>query len=338
MQKENVLVTGASGEVGYGLIVKLAEKKKYKIVALDKDKLDDELKPHIDEFVLGSVLNKGLLAAIIKNHNINLIFHLAAILSTAAERSPELAHRVNVEGTLNSLEFANKKSFEQKRAIKFIFPSTIAVYGLPDIKTKLKAGPLSEEQYNTPTTIYGANKLYCELLGQYYSNYYRRLTSKPNSSKLDFRCLRFPGIISATTQPTGGTSDYAPEMIHTVAKGESYETFVRPDTKIPFIVMPDAVRALITIAEAPKENLKRSVYNVSGFTASAQDIENLVTKVFPETAVSYNPDKARQAIVDSWPATIDNSHAQADWGWSPDYDIEKAFKDYLIPEITSFPP
>jgi len=181
--------------------------------------------------------------------------------------------------------------------------------------------------------MYGVNKLYCELLGVYYSKYYKLLEPRPEGVLLDFRCLRFPGIISALTLPTGGTSDYAPEMIHSAAKGQGYESFVRPDTAIPFMVMPDAIKALVGLTNAPKEKLTQEVYNVSAFSATAEDIAKLVNNVFPDSSISYKPDLNRQKIVDSWPTDIDDSKARSDWSWKPDYDINSAFKNYLIPEI-----
>lgn len=328
---ESTLITGANGEVGHSLIPALSEKK-HKVIALDVSALDEEIKPCVSEAVKGSVLNKSLLHDLISKNEITTIFHSAAILSTAAEKNPEKAHSVNVGGCATLLEIANHTGRKEGRVIKVIFPSTIAVYGLPNLETKMRAGALVEEEYNFPITIYGANKLYCEMLGRYYSNHYSLLTTH-NQRHIDFRCVRFPGILSAITIPSGGTSDYAPEMIHTAAQGENYEAFVRPDTIIPFLTMPDAVRALITIAKVPKEKLKRNVYNVSGFSATTKDIENLVTKVFPKTAVSYNPDEGRQKIVDSWPAALDDSAARGDWGWKANHDLETTFSNYLIPEI-----
>jgi nucleoside-diphosphate-sugar epimerase len=180
--------------------------------------------------------------------------------------------------------------------------------------------------------MYGISKLYCENLGNYYSKNYKML--EPDIIRfLDFRCVRFPGLISAITVPSGGTSDYGAEMIHTAAQGENYESFVREDTTLPFMVMPDAVKALITIANADKSKLTRSVYNVNSFSISAEEIAEMVLKVFPNTAIDYNPHPIRQKIVDSWPAAVDDSLARRDWGWQPDYDIKKAFEEYLIPEI-----
>jgi len=329
---ETILITGANGEIGHGLILELAKLKKYNILALDKIELDSVLKPFVSETIVADILDRQILENLFDNHKISIIFHLAALLSTAAEKDPERAHDVNVNGTHQILSVANHIGINQKRTLKFIFPSTIAVYGLPNLKIKNSVGAIKEDQFTTPITMYGINKLYCEMLGKYYSSNYAMLKGN-HFSVIDFRCVRFPGIISAITIPSGGTSDYAPEMIHSAAKGEGYESFVRPDTIIPFMVMPDAIKALIMLSEAPKEKLTQYVYNVSGFSASAQEIAELVNKVFPDSAISFAPDTQRQKIVDSWPAAIDDSAAKKDWGWKADYDMQKAFSEYLIPEI-----
>src|SRR5262249_53066147 len=143
--------------------------------------------------------------------------------------------------------------------VLFVYPSSIAAYGLPDFDTKMRAGRVHEDEYAHPTTMYGCNKLYCEQLGRYYARYYKRLSADA-IPRVDFRAVRFPGLISAVTVPSGGTSDYAPEMIHAGAKGQAYDCFVRPDTTIPFMAMPDAIGALLAVAAAPRERLSRTAY------------------------------------------------------------------------------
>ncbi len=329
---EKVLVTGANGEVGHGIIPILSKDKNLEVIALDIKEIDKTLKPFVQEMIVADILDGTVIENLLNDHKITTVFHLAAILSTGAEKDPERAHSVNVDGTANLLAAINKAGRNEKRVIKFIFPSTIAVYGLPSIEAKNKAGSIKEGDFLHPITMYGINKLYCEMLGIYYSTHYSLLTTNIERN-IDFRCVRFPGIISALTIPTGGTSDYAPEMIHSAAKGEGYESFVRPDATIPFMVMPDAAKVLIQLTEVPKEKLTQKIYNVSGFVAKAEEIAQLVNKVFPDSSISYNPDVNRQRIVDSWPANIDDSKARSDWGWKPDYDIQKAFNEYLIPEI-----
>ena len=149
---------------------------------------------------------------------------------------------MNVEGTLQLLEFAQRQGESHGRPVVFVYPSSIAAYGLPDAATRARAGAVAEDDYNQPTTMYGCNKLYCEQLGRYYARFYKQLAAERAAGRVDFRCLRFPGLISAITMPAGGTSDYAPEMIHAAAQGEPYACFVRPDTRIPFMAMPDGDR------------------------------------------------------------------------------------------------
>ena len=335
MKKQFVLVTGANGEIGHGLIPALSHIGNYEITALDVNQLDNSLKPYVNASIKTSVLDKNKCRRLIYNEKIDIVFHLAAILSTKAESNPETAHEVNVDGTINLLDLLNEKSRLKKQRIKFIFPSSIAAYGLPSLKAKLKAQKVNEQEFISPITIYGINKLYCEALGYYYDNYYKMLEQKPKSHHIDFRCLRFPGIISAKTIPSGGTSDFAPEMVHSAAQGKNYQSFVRADTKIPFMVMPDATRALIMLSSTPRQKLSRPVYNVAAFSVSAKKIASLVKKSFPDFKINYKVDEARQKIVDSWPAAIDDKHARNDWQWKPSYNLNSAFKEYLIPEIRS---
>jgi nucleoside-diphosphate-sugar epimerase len=180
--------------------------------------------------------------------------------------------------------------------------------------------------------MYGCNKLYCEHLGRYYARHYKQLAAEP-IARVDFRCVRFPGLISAQTVPSGGTSDYAPEMIHAAAKGEPYACFVRPDTRIPFMAMPDAVEALLQLAAAPRQRLSRTAYNLSAFSPTAEQVRDVVVSAFPDAQITWAVDAKRQGIVDSWPAEVDDSAARADWCFAPHYDFAKAFDEYLIPTI-----
>ncbi|HXT33521.1 MAG TPA: NAD-dependent epimerase/dehydratase family protein, partial [Vicinamibacterales bacterium] len=187
--------------------------------------------------------------------------------------------------------------------------------------------------YLHPTTMYGCNKLYCEMLGDYYARHYKQLAAETASGRVDFRCVRFPGLISALTVPSGGTSDYAPEMIHAAAKGEAHACFVRPDTRIPFMAMPDGIEALLRLAAAPRDRLQRTAYNVGAFNPSAEQIRDVVLSAFPGAAITFAVDRKRQAIVDSWPEDVDDSAARRDWDFQPRYDFARAFSEYLIPTI-----
>jgi nucleoside-diphosphate-sugar epimerase len=192
---------------------------------------------------------------------------------------------------------------------------------------------VKEGEFLNPITIYGVSKLACENLGNYFSKNYRLLGEIDRENLIDFRCIRFPGLLSPDTVPSGGTSDYGPEMVHAAAQGKSYECFVRPDSTIPFMAMADAADILIKLAEAPKKDLQSCVYNVAGFCVSAEEIANEVKKFFPKFNVTYKINPERQRIVDSWPIDVDDTNAQRDWGWKKKYDFEKTFSEYLVPKI-----
>ena len=333
MRKPVVLITGASGEIGHGLIERLAEDSSRGIVTLDLAPLEPALARNVQREVVGSILDQPALDRILSEFEVDLVFHLAALLSTRSEFSPRTAHEVNVEGTLNLLEFAQREAESHGRPVTFLYPSSIAAFGLPSLEVKRAAGRVREDQFTHPTTMYGCNKLYCEQLGDYYARFYKRLSAEPHSGRVAFRAVRFPGLISAVTVPSGGTSDYAPEMIHAAAKGEPYACFVRPDTRIPFMAMPDGVDALLKLAAAPRSALTLSAYNLGAFAPTADEVRAEVLRAFPGAQVSYQIDEKRQGIVDSWPEDVDDSAARRDWGFAPRYDFGSAFRDYLIPAI-----
>lgn len=328
---KTILITGVNGEIGHGLVKKLSGEN-YKIVALDISIPDENVNSKVFKFVQGDILDTGLLENLFREYKFETVFHLAAMLSTSAERDPVKAHHVNTDGSINLLSIAEKYARLSEKSIVFIFPSSIAVYGMPNQEIKQKAGKVKEDEYNLPATMYGCNKLYIEMLGNYFKRYYEK-HKKTDRSFLDFRCVRFPGIISADTLPSGGTSDFGPEMLHAAAQNKAYECFVREDSKIPFMVMPDAVKALIVLAKVPKSRIKTHVYNVGSFTISAKEIESYAKKSLHPIKVTYKPHQKRQAIVDSWPEDVDDSKARADWGWSPEFGKSLAFEKYLIPAI-----
>jgi nucleoside-diphosphate-sugar epimerase len=333
MRKPVVVITGAGGEIGHGLIDRLAEQGDRRIVTIDVSRLEDSIARKVDREITGSIVDKALLERVMAEFEVDRIFHLAALLSTRSEFTPVAAHEVNVEGTLHLLEFAQHEAESHGRPVVFIYPSSIAAYGLPGLQVKSDAGRVSEDQYLHPTTMYGCNKLYCEMLGDYYARHYKQLAAETASGRVDFRCVRFPGLISALTVPSGGTSDYAPEMIHAAAKGEAHACFVRPDTRIPFMAMPDGVEALLRLAAAPRDRLQRTAYNVGAFNPSAEQIRDVVLSAFPGAAITFAVDRKRQAIVDSWPEDVDDSAARRDWDFQPRYDFDRAFSEYLIPTI-----
>lgn len=333
MRKPVVLITGAGGEIGHGLIERLAADASRAIVTLDVNPLEPALASKVQREITGSILDRGLLERVLAEFEVHLVFHLAALLSTRSEFTPVTAHQVNVEGTLNLLEFAQHEAESHGRPVVFMYPSSIATYGLPDRETKARAGRVHEDEWLQPMTMYGCNKLYCEQLGRYYARFYKQLSAETHSGRIDFRSVRFPGLISAATVPSGGTSDYAPEMIHSAAKGEPYACFVRPDTRIPFLAMPDAVDALVALAAAPRARLTRTAYNVRAFNPSAEEIREVVLRAFPTADIVWRTDARRQGIVDSWPSDVNDDAARRDWGFSPRYDFNGAFGEYLIPTI-----
>ncbi len=332
MRTSSVLVTGANGEIGHGLITRLAETRR-SIVTIDIAPLEPALARLVRREFTGSITDTGLLERVLSEFEIDLVFHLAALLSTRSEFTPISAHEVNVEGTLNLLEFSHHEGESHGRPVVFLYPSSIAAYGLPDLETKMRAKRVREDEWNTPTTMYGCNKLYCEHLGRYYACHYKQLAAESTARRVDFRCVRFPGLISALTVPSGGTSDYAPEMIHSAARGEPYACFVRPDTRIPFMAMPDAIEALLRLASVPRARLTRTAYNVMAFNPTAEEICDVVTRWFPHASMTWDVDVKRQRIVDSWPAEVDDTAARRDWGFAPRYDFARAFDEYLFPTI-----
>jgi len=334
MRKQVVLVTGANGEMGHGLIEQIAKCGITNILAIDLNPLDDDLKACCQQTLVGDVLDTELFDRLVSEYEITEIYHLAAVLSTRAEFTPEAAHRINVQGTINLLRLAIEQSRWQGHSVKFLFPSSIAVYGLPDLVVKASTGKVKEHEWNQPTTMYGCNKLYCEQLGRYYQKYYRQLAADPEPHGVDFRSIRFPGLISAVTVPSGGTSDFAPEMLHHAAQNKPYACFVREDSRIPFMAMPDAIEALLTLSNSPQKNLTKIAYNIGAFNPSAGEIYDIIKKTFPKSNITFSPDLKRQKIVDSWPADVDDTAACADWGWQPVYDLKRAFEDYLIPTIS----
>jgi threonine 3-dehydrogenase len=331
MRKKGILITGASGEIGDALLKNLYQQGEGQIITLDLRPLTSENAGKAIH-VQGDLMDQALLARLVSEYEIGTIYHLAALLSTRAEFTPEMAHQVNVEGTLGLLKLASEQSQWRDEPVLFMFPSSIAAYGMPNMETKAQFPRVREWEWNYPTTMYGCNKLYCEMLGIYFCQYYRQLAvDRPVT--LDFRSLRFPGLVSAFTLPSGGTSDYGPEMLHAAAKGEPYACFVREDTCIPFMAMPDAVTALLQLAKAPASTLSRRVYNITSFSLTAGQFRDLVLKFFPDAEITFKPDLKRQGIVDSWPAGLNDNDARRDWGWKPEYDLDKSFVQYLVPNI-----
>jgi nucleoside-diphosphate-sugar epimerase len=328
MAQRVALVTGASGEMGCLLIPALAARG-FEIIALDIASIPDDLGRHCRETIEGSILDFALLEELFRRNRPTHLFHLAAILSTMAESDPDKAHRVNVEGTCGLFRLCRRTADADREPVRFLFPSSIAVYGLPDAETKARQGAVRETEWTVPAAVYGCNKLYCELLGAHLS----RRRADGGQPPFDFRAIRFPGLVSADTLPTGGTTDYAPEMIHAAAQGKPYDCFVSEETRLPFMTMPDGVAALLQLADADPSVLSTRVYNIQGFSASAGEIRRAVLERYPGARIGFRPVAARQAIVDSWPGKIDDSLARRDWGLSPRHGMVEALDEYLVPAL-----
>ena len=327
----NILVTGSSGWLGQTLVPRLA-RDGHKVVGLDPE-------PGPTTPIVGSVVDRALVHRIIREHGVEAIVHAAARHKPHIETHDNSEFvAVNVQGTLNLLHLAVDEARSLGHPVKFLFPSSIAVYGFASREAKHAAGRVAERAALEPVTMYGCNKLYCEHLGRYFAKHYRQLAAGEPSG-VDFRAIRFPGLLSAFTLPSGGTSDYAPEMIHAAAQGRPYACFVREDTRIPFMAMPDAIAALLALLEAPAASLTGSVYNVAAFNPSAGELADLVQRAFPDARITFVPDPRRQAVIDSWPEDVDDSRARRDWGFRPAYDLKRAFEEYLTPNIRRrYPP
>ena len=317
-----ILITGINGELGSALIKKLYNNYQNKIVGLDIKKPKAELKSLLSKTYTGDIRDKKLIEKIFIENQITEIYHLAAVLSTKAESIPFLSNEINVDGFLNLIEAIQKSNI----ITKFFFPSSIAVYLLNN-KNDIA---ITEDQFCNPNNIYGCNKLYCEKLGTYFSHY------SDLKNNIDFRAIRFSGIISANTLPQGGTSDYAPEMIHNAIQNKAYTCFVREDSCIPFMVMPDAIDSIIQLMKADKRRLKRDVYHIQAFNPTVKQIYKKIITYFPKFKLEYNVNLKRQALIDSWPSKLNQSSAKNDWDWAPKYNFDDAFDKYLIPKIQEY--
>ena len=325
MKTKISLITGASGEIGQNLISYFLKSNNRKIVALDLNKSKKDTR--VFKFIRGSILDENILAEINEKYIVEEIFHLAAVLSTKAEKNKTLAQEVNINGTINLLKLALSQYSINNTKTKFFFPSSIAVYNVEE-KNNHSKNNINENSYCNPKTIYGQHKLLCENLGTALNN-----DVNEQKLKIDFRCIRFPGIISINSMPTGGTSDYAPEMIHHAFNNNDYTCFVNAKSCLPFIVMPDAINSIIRIMNMPKEKLNKTVYNITSFSPTVSKLYDIIKNKFPEFKLNYNIDKMRQSIVDGWPNYIDDSLAKNDWGWKAKYNLEQAFNDYIIPGL-----
>jgi len=318
------LITGAAGEIGQALLHRLTAGGGDAVVTVDLRPLPagGAGPSHLEHFQ-GDILDPRLWETFLGRYRPTVIFHLAAILSTRAESVPVLAHQVNADGAARLVAMAADVA-TPKDPIRFVFPSSIAVYGLPSPEAKEAAAPVGENECLDPATLYGAQKLYVERLGA---------TVEKLGGGLDFRAVRLPGLISSDTLPQGGTSDWAPELIHAAARREPYSCFVKPEARLPFCAMPDAVGGILRLASRDKDSLTRTAYNLGGPSLSAAEIIARVARDFPDLEVRFRLDRARDRIVASWPGAVDDIAARRDFGFAPEHDAETLFSRYLIPGI-----
>lgn len=309
MTKDKILVIGACGQIGVELT--LALRKVYggaNVVASDLREENPLLKG-TGPYVSLDVMNKEMLHVQVIRQNITQIYLLAAILSATGEKQPNLAWSLNMQSLLNVLEIAQDENVH-----KVFWPSSIAVFGPTSPKVNCPQQTIIE-----PTTVYGISKY----AGEFWCHYFNQRFN------IDVRSIRYPGLISYKSEPGGGTTDYAVEIFHDALKENKYECFLKEDTYLPMMYMPDAIRATIELMEAPEEKIKvRTSYNIAGMSFSPKEIGEEIKKHLTDFTIEYKPDY-RQQIAESWPQSIDDSVARNDWGWRPEFDLKEMTKDML---------
>ncbi|XP_053434520.1 L-threonine 3-dehydrogenase, mitochondrial [Nycticebus coucang] len=295
-----VLITGGLGQLGVGLANLLRKR-----FGKDNVILSDIRKPpnhvfHSGPFIYSDILDYKSLREIVVNNRITWLFHYSALLSAVGEANVSLARAVNITGLHNILDVAAEHS------VRLFVPSTIGAFGPTSPRN-----PTPDLCIQRPRTIYGVSKVHAELMGEYYHYRYG----------LDFRCLRYPGIISADSQPGGGTTDYAVQIFHDAAKHGKFKCNLDSSTRLPMMYIDDCLRATLEVMEAPAKSLSRRTYNISAMSFTPQELALELLKHIPEFQITYNVDAVRQAIADGWPMNLDDSNARKDWGWKHDFDL-----------------
>ncbi|MEG1498682.1 MAG: NAD-dependent epimerase/dehydratase family protein [Bacteroidales bacterium] len=307
---KRILLTGSFGQIGSELTCAL--RKIYggeNVIATDlSTKVSEKIK-NGGPYEQLDVLDGKKLAELIDKYQIDGIFHLAAILSAVGEKRPELAWNINMQGTINVYNVAKEKG------IKRIFaPSSMAAFG--------PTTPFDQTPQDTvlqPTTMYGITKVACELLGKYYIDKYG----------MDIRGVRYPGVISNETLPGGGTTDYAVQIYYDAITQGKYECFLSENSMLPMMYMPDCLKATLDLFQADKQCLKHNTdFNIAAFSVTPKQVYESIKKYLPNFTIEYKPD-FRQAIADSWPNSIDDSCARAEWGWKPAFDLDAMTQDML---------
>jgi nucleoside-diphosphate-sugar epimerase len=312
--KRAILVTGAFGQIGSELVPLLQRRYGIEnVIASDLRRPARCAANKVRIETLDCIDSEAVLDAV-RRHDIGTIYHLAAMLSATAEREPQIAWRLNMGGLHNVLEAA------RLYGCRVFFPSTIGAFGP---STPREQTP--QVTIQRPTTLYGVTKVAGELLCDYYASRYG----------IDTRGLRLPGVISYKTAPGGGTTDYAVEMFHYAARGETYPCFLTDHTRLDFMYMPDVLRAILTLMEADERRLRhRNAYNVTAMSLTPPEIAAEIRKHVPHFSVSYKVDRTRQAIANAWPSSLDDSAARIDWGWRPTFDLADMTK-HMLQQLSS---
>ncbi|WP_025917668.1 NAD-dependent epimerase/dehydratase family protein [Herminiimonas sp. CN] len=307
---EKILVIGANGQIGSELVEALsAQHGAEGVIASD---LGANLH-RAAQYEQLDVLDAVRMQRLIERHQITQVYQLAAMLSVTGEQSPLKAWALNMDGLLHILEIARERG-QAGAPLRVFWPSSVAAFGP---HTPAVATP--QTTIMDPTTMYGISKLAGERLCEYYFHKF----------DVDVRSIRYPGIISYKSPPGGGTTDYAIAIFHAALRGDCYQCYLGPDTTLPMMYMPDAIRATIALMDAPAAQIRvRSAYNVAGLSFSPSELAQAIARVLPQFEIRYAPDQ-RQAIADSWPHSLDDSQARADWGWQPQADLEQLTADML---------
>ena len=304
-----VLVTGATGQIGSELVTELRNKYgKDEVMAVGHNRQPSETLRNSGPFEAVDTSDKGQLAKLIEGRNVGIVYHLASLLSAVGEKNPQLAWHVNMEGLYNVLDLA------RERGLQVFWPSSIAVFGpdTPRINTP-------QNTITVPNTIYGVSKVAGELLCNYYFSKFG----------VDVRSLRYPGIISSETPPSAGTTDYAVAIFYEAIKKKRYVCFLRDDTVLPMMYMPDCIKATLNLMSVDQTRVKcRTSYNLAAMSFAPKELAAMITQHVPEFKCEYVPD-FRQKIADSWPMSIDDSEARKDWGWQPTYDLSAMTEDMI---------
>ncbi|TBR19095.1 MAG: L-threonine 3-dehydrogenase [Chitinophagaceae bacterium] len=309
MKKDKILVIGACGQIGVELTLALRTIYGVENVIAADLREPNQLLQGSGPYISLDVMNKEALWELIVDNGITQVYHLAALLSATGEKNPQFAWNLNMQGLLNVLEIAKKEKLS-----KIFWPSSIAVFGSTSPKQNCPQQTIIE-----PTTVYGISKH----AGEFWCNYFFMQYG------VDVRSLRYPGLISYKSEPGGGTTDYAVEIFHHALKNKYYECFLKEDTYLPMMYMPDAIRATLELMEAPAEKIKvRTSYNISSMSFSPKEISLEIKKHIPDFSITYKPDY-RQTIADSWPQSIDDSTARNDWDWKEKYDLATMTNDML---------